>query len=115
MVCPSVRMSVTMKEKRWDASICPPGLIRNYYLHRQTGHLKNRLGCVEVEDHVEGLHYAAKELPEAREVIDLNRVAVHGWSYGGYLSLMALAQRPDVFKVALAGAPVTSWEEYDTG
>lgn len=79
------------------------------------GHLKNRLGCVEVEDHVEGLYYAAKELPEGREVIDLNRVAVHGWSYGGYLSLMALAQRPDVFRVALAGAPVTSWEEYDTG
>lgn len=79
------------------------------------GHLKNRLGCVEVEDHIEGLHYAATQLPEGRDVIDLDRVAVHGWSYGGYLSLMALAQRPDVFKVALAGAPVTSWEEYDTG
>ena len=70
---------------------------------------------MEVEDHVEGLYYVAKELPEGRDVIDLCRVAVHGWSYGGYLSLMALAQRPDVFKVALAGAPVTSWEEYDTG
>lgn len=79
------------------------------------GHLKHRLGCVEIEDHIEGLHYAASQLPEGRDVIDLTRVAIHGWSYGGYLSLMGLAQRPDVFKLALAGAPVTSWEEYDTG
>jgi len=79
------------------------------------GHLKNRLGCVEVEDHIEGLHFAADELPSGRATIDLSRVAIHGWSYGGYLSLMGLAQRPDIFKLALAGAPVTSWEEYDTG
>ena len=70
---------------------------------------------MEIEDHIEGLHYAASQLPEGRDVIDLTRVAIHGWSYGGYLSLMGLAQRPDVFKLALAGAPVTSWEEYDTG
>ena len=44
----------------------------------------------------------------------MNRIAIHGWSYGGYASLMALAQRPDIFKVAISGAPVTTWNLYDT-
>ncbi|KAJ1562036.1 hypothetical protein HK405_000499 [Cladochytrium tenue] len=46
--------------------------------------------------------------------IDPTNVSVTGWSYGGYLSLNALAQFPHVFRVAIAGAPVTSWEMYDT-
>ena len=45
----------------------------------------------------------------------MSRVAVCGWSYGGYLSLMALIQRQDIFKIAIAGAPVTNWSLYDTG
>ena len=51
----------------------------------------------------------------ARGVTDRARVAITGWSYGGYMSLMCLAQRPDVFKIAICGAPVTFWEAYDTG
>ncbi|XP_077968391.1 dipeptidyl peptidase 9-like [Styela clava] len=74
------------------------------------GAVKNKLGQIEIEDQVEGLQKAA----EIFDCIDLKRVAIHGWSYGGYLSLMGLAQRPDVFKMAIAGAPVTSWELYDT-
>ena len=46
--------------------------------------------------------------------IDMNRIAVTGWSYGGYLSLMALCHYPTIFKMSLAGAPVTNWEFYDT-
>ncbi|KAI8503314.1 dipeptidylpeptidase [Branchiostoma belcheri] len=75
------------------------------------GHLRGRMGSVEIEDQVEGLYWLAENV----DYIDLNRVAIHGWSYGGYLSLMGLAQRPDVFKVAIAGAPVTCWSAYDTG
>uniref|UniRef100_H2Z5L9 Peptidase S9 prolyl oligopeptidase catalytic domain-containing protein n=1 Tax=Ciona savignyi TaxID=51511 RepID=H2Z5L9_CIOSA len=75
------------------------------------GCLKNRLGQVEMSDQVEGLQYLAHKF----NFIDLSRVAVHGWSYGGYLSLVGLAQRPDIFKVAIAGAPVVNWEKYDTG
>ncbi|KAJ3595739.1 hypothetical protein NHX12_005042 [Muraenolepis orangiensis] len=75
------------------------------------GALKNKLGQVEIEDQVEGLQYVAERF----NFVDLSRVAIHGWSYGGFLSLMGLIQRPNVFKVAIAGAPVTVWMAYDTG
>lgn len=74
-------------------------------------HLWRRMGCVELSDQVEVLRSLAEEL----EIIDMDRVAIHGWSYGGYLSLMGLIQYPDVFRLAIAGAPVTNWELYDTG
>lgn len=73
-------------------------------------YIKGRMGTVEIDDQVAGLQWLAAETG----YIDLARVAIHGWSYGGYLSLMGLAQRPDVFKLAIAGAPVTSWNLYDT-
>jgi len=73
-------------------------------------YIKGRMGTVEIADQVEGLHWLANKTG----YIDLTRVAIHGWSYGGYLTLMGLAQRPDVFKCAIAGAPVTSWSLYDT-
>uniref|UniRef100_H9GKV8 Dipeptidyl peptidase 9 n=1 Tax=Anolis carolinensis TaxID=28377 RepID=H9GKV8_ANOCA len=75
------------------------------------GALKNQMGQVEIEDQVEGLHYVA----EKYGFVDLARVAIHGWSYGGFLSLMGLICKPHVFKVAIAGAPVTVWMAYDTG
>ncbi|KAL4660669.1 dipeptidyl peptidase 8 isoform X1 [Arapaima gigas] len=73
--------------------------------------LKRRMGQVEIEDQVEGLEY----LSSRYSFVDMERVAIHGWSYGGFLSLMGLLQRPDIFKVAVAGAPVTMWTHYDTG
>ncbi|CAG8493863.1 6886_t:CDS:2 [Ambispora leptoticha] len=73
-------------------------------------YLKNRMGSVELEDQIAGLQYLA----DRNMGVDLDRVAITGWSYGGYLSLMALAQYPQVFKIAIAGAPVTQWELYDT-
>jgi len=51
----------------------------------------------------------------AQGFVDPNRVAIMGASYGGYLSLMCLGQAPNVFKLAIADAPVTQWEAYDTG
>jgi dipeptidyl-peptidase 4 len=61
-------------------------------------------------DQVEALHAAAERCPD----LDLSRVGIRGWSFGGYLAALAVLDRPDVFHAAVAGAPVTDWELYDT-
>jgi dipeptidyl-peptidase 4 len=63
-----------------------------------------------LDDQIEALHGAAAAHPE----LDLSRVAIRGWSFGGYLAALAVLQRPDVFHAAIAGAPVTEWRLYDT-
>jgi dipeptidyl-peptidase-4 len=73
------------------------------------GALKHRLGDVEVRDQVDALRALAE-----RGLVDLDRVGIYGWSYGGYLAAMCLARAPEVFSAAVAGAPVTEWDGYDT-
>uniref|UniRef100_A0A915PWP8 Uncharacterized protein n=1 Tax=Setaria digitata TaxID=48799 RepID=A0A915PWP8_9BILA len=73
--------------------------------------IKNKLGTVEIEDQVEGLREVAKRTDG---LLDLSRVAIMGWSYGGYLSLLCLAKNPNVYRAAIAGGAVTCWRLYDT-
>ncbi len=60
-------------------------------------------------DQVDALQDLAKSHP-----LDLSRVAIRGWSYGGWLAGLAVLRRPDVFHAGIAGAPVTDWRLYDT-
>src|SRR5439155_21246749 len=68
------------------------------------------LATPALEDQVEALHAAAERYPE----LDLARVAIRGWSFGGYLAALGVLRRPDVFHAAIVGAPVTDWHLYDT-
>jgi len=66
--------------------------------------------ALTLDDQIDGLFAAAALEPR----LDLDRVAIRGWSFGGYLAALAVLRRPDVFHAAIAGAPVTYWQWYDT-
>jgi dipeptidyl-peptidase-4 len=63
-----------------------------------------------LDDQVDALHALAAGHPD----LDLGRVGIRGWSFGGYLAALAVLRRPEVFHAAVAGAPVTDWALYDT-
>uniref|UniRef100_A0A914Y7P4 Dipeptidyl peptidase 9 n=1 Tax=Panagrolaimus superbus TaxID=310955 RepID=A0A914Y7P4_9BILA len=72
--------------------------------------IKNALGTVEIHDQVEGL----LECINRCKVIDRTRVAVTGWSYGGYTSLLLLCNYPNIYRASIAGGAVTEWALYDS-
>jgi dipeptidyl-peptidase-4 len=72
--------------------------------------LYQKFGTVPLEDQVKGL----KALCDKHRELDRDRVGIVGWSFGGYMAANAVLREPEVFKAAVAGAPVTDWEDYDT-
>ena len=73
--------------------------------------VRNDLAAVTLDDQIAALAAVAEQFPDD---VDTSRVGITGWSYGGYLAALAVLRRPDVFHVAVAGAPVTEWRLYDT-
>lgn len=71
--------------------------------------LKYNAGRVDAEDQLTGAEWLIKQ-----GLAKVGHIGLYGWSYGGYLSAMILARFPDVFTCAVSGAPVTSWDGYDT-
>ena len=71
--------------------------------------VRHDLATAVLDDQIDALHAAGDHAP-----LDLSRVAIRGWSFGGYLAALAVLRRPDVFHAAIAGAPVTEWRMYDT-
>ena len=69
-----------------------------------------KFGSVPLDDQVAGLKALGAKYP----MMDLKRVGIDGWSFGGYLSALAVMRRPDIFQAGVAGAPVCDWHDYDT-
>jgi dipeptidyl-peptidase-4 len=70
-------------------------------IHRQCGQ-------IEMADQMKGVEFL-KSLP----YVDADRMGVHGWSYGGFMTISLITNYPDVFKVAVAGGPVIDWKWYE--
>jgi dipeptidyl-peptidase-4 len=70
-------------------------------IHRQ-------LGVVETEDQMKGIEYL-NSLP----FVDAKRIGVHGWSYGGFMTLNMMLKHPETFKVGVTGGPVVDWSMYE--
>jgi dipeptidyl-peptidase-4 len=72
-------------------------------------HLYRAMGGVEVRDQLAGVEWL-----KSQPYVDPTRIAVYGWSYGGYMALKLLQAAPGTFAAGVSGAPVTKWELYDT-
>ncbi len=67
-----------------------------------------QLGQVEMQDQMKGVEYL-KSLP----YVDADKIGVHGWSFGGFMTISLMTNYPDVFKVGVAGGPVIDWHWYE--
>jgi dipeptidyl-peptidase-4 len=71
--------------------------------------VSRKLGVQELADQVAGVDYLISQ-----GFVDKTRVGIRGWSYGGFMTLNAMLNAPEVFRAGIAGAPVTDWKNYDT-
>ena len=67
-----------------------------------------QVGVAEMADQMEGVKFL-----KSKSYVDTNRIGVHGWSYGGFMTTSLICDNPDVFKVAVAGGPVIDWKYYE--
>ncbi|MEQ1631731.1 MAG: prolyl oligopeptidase family serine peptidase, partial [Planctomycetota bacterium] len=102
----------------WLHALCNHGYVVCRLDNRGTPHrgiefeqsVFRKLGTLEVSDQLRAVEWL-KQQP----FVDGTRVGVHGWSYGGYMTLRLLGQAPGTFRCGVSGAPVTDWAMYETG
>ncbi|MCF8275814.1 MAG: S9 family peptidase [Flavobacteriales bacterium] len=105
------------KTQMWEMMLAQQGYIIVSVDNRGTGNrgrdFKNctykQLGKLEVEDYIETAKYLG-----SRGYVDPTRIGMYGWSYGGYMSSLALTKGADFYSMAIAVAPVTNWRFYDS-
>jgi dipeptidyl-peptidase-4 len=73
------------------------------------GAIRHNMGMYEVQDQVDGVQWLVDQ-----GYADPSRIGIYGWSYGGYMAAMCMVRAPETFQAAVAGAPVTHWDGYDT-
>lgn len=73
-----------------------------------TQHIHRHLGDVEVDDQLKGVEFLKKQT-----FVDESRIGVHGWSYGGFMTISMLCRQPEAFKAGVAGGPVIDWKMYE--
>ena len=102
--------------RRWEMYMAQHGYVVFVMDNRGTSNqgaefekaIHGQCGQAEMADQMEGIKLL-KSLP----YVDADRIGVHGWSYGGFMTISLLTNQPDVFKVAVAGGPVIDWKWYE--
>ncbi|WP_255491189.1 S9 family peptidase [Dysgonomonas sp. 520] len=100
----------------WDIYMAQLGYVVFTLDNRGTYHrgfdfksiIHRQLGVVETQDQMKGVEFL-KSLP----YVDADRIGVHGWSYGGFMTLNLMLRHPETFKAGVAGGPVTDWKYYE--
>lgn len=67
-----------------------------------------QLGTVEMEDQLQGIDYL-----KSKPYVDANRIGIHGWSFGGFMTMSLMSRHPGIFKTGVAGGPVIDWSYYE--
>ena len=102
--------------RRWEMYMAQRGYVVFVMDNRGTSNrgaefekvIHGQCGQAEMADQMEGIKFL-KSLP----YVDAERIGVHGWSYGGFMTISLITNYPDVFKVAVAGGPVIDWKWYE--
>lgn len=111
-----VNDSYLAKLRMWEMLMAQKGYAVYVQDNRGTSHkgseyekaINRRCGSKEMEDQIAGLRELLKN-----EWIDRSRIGVHGWSYGGFMTISLLTNYPGIFKAGLAGGPVIDWRWYE--
>ncbi len=68
-----------------------------------------QLGTTEMEDQLQGVNFL-----KSKSYVDASRIGIHGWSFGGFMTMSLMSRHPGVFKAGVAGGPVIDWSYYET-